>query len=224
MQKHNEKDVRQEQREKIILSNVDLVHSIAHKYTVSERYAYDDLFQQGMIGLINAANTFDDNKGVKFATYAYKVVENAILDFIYANVSPFSYPKSAGRNYLKANKNEQKLQENVNNGQKLKTEICRVVSLDAEHDETCLINMIMDPAPLPEDKYIEHETILTINQALLKLTPADRKLIQSYFGFNTTRKTLCVLAQEYNISRQAVSDRIRVVLNKLKSALEKTKS
>ena len=223
MQKHNTKERNQEWYENLILSNADLVHSIAHKYTVSERYSYDDLFQQGMVGLMNAANTFDDNRGVKFATYAYRVVENSILDFIYSNVSPISFPKSAGRNYLKSAQNEHCPDDKIATAKAPKMQACHVISLDADHDEVCLADMIMDPSPLPEDMYINSEITDEINRALLRLAPADRKLIQSYFGLRANRKTLSALAKEYGISRQAVSDRLRVVCNKLKPMLEKTR-
>ncbi len=56
----------------LIKENSNLVHSICLKY-----YNYadkDDLYQAGMLGLINAYNNFDKSKNVKFSTYAFPYI------------------------------------------------------------------------------------------------------------------------------------------------------
>lgn len=56
-------------RERMILSNLRLVLSIAKKYRWSE-IPFDDLVQEGNIGLIKAVERFDWRKGFRFSTYA----------------------------------------------------------------------------------------------------------------------------------------------------------
>ena len=65
----------------LIMDNTKLVHKICQKYY---RYVvgiveYDDLFQYGMIGLIKAAQTFDESQNFQFSTYAYTTIRNEIL-------------------------------------------------------------------------------------------------------------------------------------------------
>ena len=57
---------------------------IRNHITVNESmfgFSYDDLFQEGCIWLCKAAMTFDENKDVKFETYAYKVVSNGLRTY-----------------------------------------------------------------------------------------------------------------------------------------------
>lgn len=58
--------------------NLRLVAHIIKKY-YSNSNEQDDLISIGTIGLIKAVNTFDDTKGIKFATYASKCIENEVL-------------------------------------------------------------------------------------------------------------------------------------------------
>ncbi len=67
-------------REKLIMHNLRLVAHIVKKYysTVKEQ---DDLISIGTIGLIKAIDSFNGEKGAKFATYAGKCIQNEILMF-----------------------------------------------------------------------------------------------------------------------------------------------
>lgn len=61
--------------------HLNLVHSIASKrYSqFKHKYTYEDLFQEGCVGLMKATNRFDSSRGIKFSTYAYSYVDGAIL-------------------------------------------------------------------------------------------------------------------------------------------------
>lgn len=65
-------------REKLISHNLRLVAHIVKKYSSSPAEA-DDLISIGSIGLIKAVGTFDYTKGVRFATYGARCVENELL-------------------------------------------------------------------------------------------------------------------------------------------------
>ena len=63
-----------ERREKLITNNIRLAISVAQKFSFEEDYE-----SVAMIGLIKAADTFDIEKGINFATYATRVIHNDIL-------------------------------------------------------------------------------------------------------------------------------------------------
>ena len=67
-----------EARNKLVEHNLRLVAHIIKKYYASYR-DQEDLISIGTIGLIKAANSFNSSKGTKFATYASRCIENAIL-------------------------------------------------------------------------------------------------------------------------------------------------
>lgn len=65
------------ERDKKIVDNLGLVHSIAHRF-VGRGIEYDDLYQAGCYGLIKAVDNFDDSKGFQFSTYAVPVIMGEI--------------------------------------------------------------------------------------------------------------------------------------------------
>ncbi|MDD3429612.1 MAG: sigma-70 family RNA polymerase sigma factor [Oscillospiraceae bacterium] len=67
-----------EARDKLIRHNLRLVAHIIKKYYAGAT-EQEDLISIGTIGLVKAVGSFDYNRGARFATYAAKCVENAIL-------------------------------------------------------------------------------------------------------------------------------------------------
>lgn len=63
-------------RDEMILNNLKLV------CTVTNRYKFEDAYNEGIIGLIKAVDTYKGDKGYTFSTYAYKTIENHIKNHI----------------------------------------------------------------------------------------------------------------------------------------------
>jgi RNA polymerase sigma factor (sigma-70 family) len=78
--KHNREALNRE----LISHNEKLVLTFAHKYAHAANY--DDLVQEGMVGLAHAAKRFDINRNVKFSCYAYMYVKKYVLQFIYSKI------------------------------------------------------------------------------------------------------------------------------------------
>jgi RNA polymerase sigma factor (sigma-70 family) len=68
-------------KEKIITENSGLVKSISSKYC-HYGVGFDDLYQEGVIGIMEAAERFDETKGAKFSTYATYYIKGSILDYL----------------------------------------------------------------------------------------------------------------------------------------------
>lgn len=63
---------------KMVADNTNIVYAVIHRYF--PKYSDDeDIFQVGMIGLLKAIRSFDENKGFKFSSLAYEVIHNEIL-------------------------------------------------------------------------------------------------------------------------------------------------
>lgn len=67
-----------EARNKVIENNYRLVTSIAKNFVVNTSMSFEDIYQEGIIGLIKAVDKFDTSKGFKFSTYATWWVKQAI--------------------------------------------------------------------------------------------------------------------------------------------------
>ena len=70
------------EKDKLVTDNMKLAGYLAHQYSKSNAIPYNDLYQEGCIGLIKAAQRFDPDKGFKFSTYAIWWVRQAILESI----------------------------------------------------------------------------------------------------------------------------------------------
>ncbi len=75
-EKSNDGDI--DARNELIEHNLRLVAHIVKKYYATGA-DQDDLISIGTIGLIKAVSTFKSNKGIRFATYAARCIENAIF-------------------------------------------------------------------------------------------------------------------------------------------------
>ncbi len=84
-------------REKLVIDHMENVARAASKYYYSDTYvpsdkrglvSLDDLISAGYEALIKAAEKYDDSTNVKFITYAYKWIDNAIKKELYFYVGP----------------------------------------------------------------------------------------------------------------------------------------
>lgn len=62
-----------ESRDRLVTENLGLVHLCANRFR-NRGIEYEELYSSGCIGLVKAANSFDENRGVKFSTYAVPVI------------------------------------------------------------------------------------------------------------------------------------------------------
>ncbi|WP_276971439.1 sigma-70 family RNA polymerase sigma factor [Ferrimicrobium acidiphilum] len=77
----------QETLDRIVLANIGLVHVIALEYRAwakSHYIEYDDIWQQGVLGLYASIRRYDPDKG-KFSTYASIPIHHQIIDYVFAN-------------------------------------------------------------------------------------------------------------------------------------------
>ena len=74
----------QSKRDKLILDNQRLVYHLYEQLSKTDivKSNKDDIVSEGMLGLIKAANTFDETKGYQFSTYAGLCIRNAMLMYI----------------------------------------------------------------------------------------------------------------------------------------------
>ncbi len=61
------------QRNQLVSDNIGLVHSCCRRFS-GRGIEYDDLFQAGCLGLIRAAEGFDNDRGIMFSTYAFPAI------------------------------------------------------------------------------------------------------------------------------------------------------
>ena len=86
-------------REQLVTNYVPLVRSLISRFR-SSREPQEDLFQVGMIGILNAINKFDPNRGTSFSSLAIPEVLGAVLNYLRDHGSLLKVPRALRRNKL----------------------------------------------------------------------------------------------------------------------------
>ncbi len=180
-----------EARNLLIERNLRLVAHVVKKYK-SVNIDPEDLISIGTIGLIKAVTTFDNNKGIRLATYAAKCIENEILMTL---------------------RSDKKLKNEISLHEPLGT--------DKEGNSIFLIDVIKYECEEIIGRIDKEQKIEILNKiwdkALLK---REKTIIEMRYGIrNNDHKTQREIAKQLGISRSYVSRIEKKALKKLYDAL-----
>lgn len=173
----------------LVERNMRLVVYLAKKYQ-STNELLEDLISIGNIGLIKAANSFNNNKNVRFATYASRCIENEIRMHL--------------RKYKKISK-EISIDEPLN--------------YDKDGNELILADTLCTEADIVTKDVEKKEDIKILYQALDLLDEKDKKIIELRYGINTSlgkEKTQKEVANILGISQSYISRVEKRILKQLK--------
>lgn len=190
-------------REKYILDNLKLVKYIASKYyTDNFGIDFDDLVSYGNMGLIDAANKYDEMRNCKFSTYASLKIRSYIIDEIRRN-SPISRNSMANINkYNSAVKelqvsllrepNEREISKylkmSLDEVRKIESDIysMTITSLDTVifqgNNDISLIDTIKDTEEMSPTNIVEEsEKIEILTKAIDMLKEKDKLVLSLYY-------------------------------------------
>ena len=173
-------------RDKIILYNLRLVYFEINSKFNHISYDKNDLVSIGIIGLIKAVDSYDLNKGFKFATYAVRCIDNEILVFLrQLRKEKHNSSLNSIMFYLKEKE-----------GAKLEEFLYDDFDLVAENERL--------------------ETYNLIREVIQTLPERDRQIILLRFGFiNDKIYTQKEIAQMLNLSQAQISRLIPKIINKI---------
>lgn len=199
-----------------ILNYEGLIYSIISKYP--KRYDRDDLYQVGMLGLIDAYKHYDETYETKFSTFAYYYIVGEVNKYIRESSS-----LKVSKDLIELNKKIIKTKEVMT--QKLGREPTNLeISLYLEVDEKIVDDAIISNDEVESidcvyNKGIYDDTspdILDLRSEIKKLSPDERNLILSrYYEGLTQSETSNILG----ISQVQVSRNETKILQKLKERL-----
>jgi RNA polymerase primary sigma factor len=211
--------------EKLVNSNLRFVVSIAKKYQ-NQGVALADLINEGNLGLIRAAEKFDETRGVKFISYAVWWIRQAILQALAEQSRIVRVPLNrAGELHRIGKRSSALVQElgreptvgelaeglEVDADELYKTMSIAMahLSLDAPlvpgEDNKLLDYLPDDIRPGPEQEAFEKALKINVEAALSTLKPREAKILRLYYGLDGEEAmTLEEIGQQLGVTRERV--------------------
>lgn len=224
-----------EAKEKLLSHNYKLISKLANLYKTAN-YSEDDLFQDGIVGMINALATYDETKA-SFTTHAFSWIRAEMKDKTSKNSSDFHYNSTFYdklRKYDRLVKDTKRTtftadelaqfnltEKDVEKVQKYKREAC--YSLDSLTENGVPISPD-ENSDLVSNESVENIIINKELKALInneienRLKPLEQYVIINTFGINGHVRKLSDLAAELGVSRQYVYKIKANAIRKLKES------
>ena len=222
--------------EKLTKANLRFVVSVAKQYQ-NQGLSLPDLINEGNLGLIKAAEKFDETRGFKFISYAVWWIRQSILQAI-ADQSriirlPLNQVSSVNKINKASNKFEQENERHPSIGEiaqsvdlpedKIADAIkvnTRHISMDAPFigdGESSLLDIIPNyDAPSTDKSLVEESLRDEISRVLQVLDEREHKVIEAYFGINQREMTLEEIGDKYGLTRERVRQIKEKAIRKLR--------
>ena len=209
----------------ILLENENIVYSIINKYTYY--FDKDDLYQVGMIGLMDAYDHYKDDKNTKFSSFAYFYVLGKVKEYIRN-----SNMMKVSKELIKLNASIEKardyltqkiasiptdddialfLEIDIESLRQAKEANNLVMSLETENDEE---QNLYSKVGYEEQMY--REDILDLRKELDNLSDYDRNIIKKRYEEGLTQSEL---SKELGINQVKVSRKEKEILTRLRTRL-----
>lgn len=214
----------QEALEKLTKANLRFVVSVAKQYQ-NQGLSLPDLINEGNLGLIKAAEKFDETRGFKFISYAVWWIRQSILQALAEQSRIVRLPLNQVGSLNKINKAFARFEqehERTPSPEELATELelskekvtdtlrvaGRHVSVDApfaDGEDNSLLDVLVNPDSPNADRGLINESLSTeVDRALETLTERERDIIKYFFGIGTSEMTLEEIGEKFDLTRERV--------------------
>lgn len=210
--------------EKLTRANLRFVVSVAKQYQ-NQGLSLPDLINEGNLGLIKAAEKFDETRGFKFISYAVWWIRQSILQALAEQSRIVRLPLNQVGSLNKINKafsrfeqeNERRpspeeLADSLDLPAEKVADTLRVsgrhISVDApfvEGEDNSLLDVLVnDDSPIADRTLINESLSTEVERALSTLTERERDIIKLFFGINCQEMTLEEIGEKFGLTRERV--------------------
>src|SRR4030043_2273415 len=223
--------------DKLIKANLRFVFSVSKQYQ-NQGLSLPDLINEGNLGLIKAAQRFDETRGFKFISYAVWWIRQSILQALAEQARIVRLPLNKIGSINKINKTFSELEQKFEREPSIQElseamEIApddikeslksagRHVSMDAplqQDEEGTLYDVLLsNQSPSPDKGLLTESLRKEIERALSTLTYREANIIRLYFGLNGKHQhTLEEIGEEFNLTRERVRQIKEKAIKRLK--------
>ena len=214
----------QEALERLTKANLRFVVSVAKQYQ-NQGLSLPDLINEGNLGLIKAAEKFDETRGFKFISYAVWWIRQSILQALAEQSRIVRLPLNQVGSLNKINKafarfeqehervpSPEELAQELELPREKVTDTLRVagrhISVDApfaDGEDNSLLDVLVNPDSPNADRGLINESLATeVDRALETLTERERDIIRYFFGIGCSEMTLEEIGEKFDLTRERV--------------------
>jgi len=224
--------------EKLTRANLRFVVSVAKQYQ-NQGLSLPDLINEGNLGLIKAAEKFDETRGFKFISYAVWWIRQSILQALAEQSRIVRLPLNQVGSLNKITKAFSKFEqeherrpspEELANELDIQVEKIsdtlkvsgRHISVDApfvEGEDNSLLDVLINEDAPAADRYLINESLSKeINRALSTLSERERDIIKMFFGIGSQEMTLEEIGDKFGLTRERVRQIKEKAIRRLKTS------
>ena len=226
--------------QEMVRRNLKYVVTVANKYR-GLGISFQDLIEEGNIGLIQAAKRFDVSRNVKFITYAVWWIKQAIMHSLAEQSGAVKLPVKQAGKVLKINRRSQQLVQDLER-EPSQSELAKSLgyrdeevnsimrayrthlSLDSplkDSEDTLYLDLLENQDSIPYDDQLMQASLSSkVDQLLEDLSEKETLILKMRFGFFGEVKTLEEIGKEIGLSRERVRQIEKRAKLKLKPKLQ----
>ena len=222
--------------ERLVCANLRFVVSVAKQYQ-NQGLTLPDLINEGNIGLIKAAEKFDETRGFKFISYAVWWIRQSILQAIAEQSRVVRLPLNQVGSVNKINRilnqfeqeNERRPSideiadktdiphDKIEDALKVNTHQVSVDAPVSDSDSTSMIDFMQsDSEPETDSELVMESLREEIAAALNVLNERERNVIEAFYGINQPERTMDEIGKRYGLTRERVRQIREKAIRKLK--------
>ena len=210
--------------DKLVSANLRFVVSVAKQYQ-NQGLSLSDLIDEGNIGLIKAAQKYDETRGFKFISYAVWWIRQSILQAIAEQSRTVRVPLNQVGAINSVNKAQARFiqqHERTASAEELAQELDipiekisetmkingRTVSVDApfsDGEDNSLLDVLPNSdAPMADSSLNQESLAVEVERALKQLNPREREIVKMFFGIGCQEMTLEEIGAKFDLTRERV--------------------
>ncbi|MDR2042165.1 MAG: RNA polymerase sigma factor RpoD/SigA [Tannerella sp.] len=223
--------------DKLVRSNLRFVVSVAKQYQ-NQGLSLADLISEGNIGLIKAAEKFDETRGFKFISYAVWWIRQSILQALAEHARIVRLPLNRHAYLNKVAKMTAKFEQTHQRKPSI-DEIAEETDIPAEklsetlrgagksasidapfvegEDNSLLDVLVNDDVPDADDTLMHESLSKDINRVLSTLQDRERDIVKMFFGIGSREMSLEEIGDKFELSRERVRQIKEKAIRRLKA-------